>query len=157
MTRKIPTSIIAVVSDALANRYTHAVIDQMMEAAGLEMNPLPGGNKQVKTRAWFNHANKTSSEPLEILGTVVAEFMEKDNDEWDKSLRSDQERVEKALSTYGLRYMKGGYLAACGATRISKTLQEIIRVRDLSDLAAQAAFTLASYILEAWGERGGTG
>jgi len=137
MTRKIPTSIIAVVSDALANRYTRAAIDQMMEAAGLEMNPLPGGNKQVKTRAWFNHANKTSSEPLEILGTVIAEFMEKDNDEWDKSLRSDQERVEKALSKYELRYMKGGYLAAYGATKMSKTLQEVIRVRDLSGLQTE--------------------
>ena len=63
MITKIPSAIIAVVSDALAKRYTHAAIDQMMEAAGLELNPLPGGNRQVKTRAWFNHANKTSSEP----------------------------------------------------------------------------------------------
>src|SRR6266849_878746 len=48
MTQKIPTAIIAVVSDALANRYTHAAIDQMMEAAGLELNPSPGGNKRLR-------------------------------------------------------------------------------------------------------------
>jgi hypothetical protein len=42
---------------------------------------------EFKTRAWFNHANKTSSEPFNILGTVIGEFMEKDNDEWDPPLR----------------------------------------------------------------------
>jgi hypothetical protein len=93
MTRKIPTAVIAVVSDALANRHTHAAIDQMMEAAGLELNPSPGGDKQVKTRGWFTYANNTSSDPLGTLGTVVAEFMQKDSDEWDKSLHSDQERA----------------------------------------------------------------
>jgi len=137
MTRKIPTAIIAVVSDALASRYTHAAIDQMMEAAGLELNPSPGGNKQVKTRGWFTYANSTSSDPLGTLGKVVAEFMEKDNDEWDKSLHSDQERVRKALGNYGLSYMRGGYIASLGATEVSKTLQDIIRTRDLSGLQTE--------------------
>jgi hypothetical protein len=110
MARQIPTTVIAVVSDALANRYTHAAIDQMMEAAGLELNPSPGGSKQVKTRGWFNYANSTSSDPLGTLGKVVAGFMEKDNDEWDKSLHSDQERVRKTLAKYGLSYVQGGYI-----------------------------------------------
>ena len=52
----------------------------------------------------------------------MAEFMEKDNDEWDTSLRSDQERVQKVLGKYGLCYMKGGFLAVLGETKISKTL-----------------------------------
>ena len=38
MSRKIPPAVVAVVSDALANRYTHAAIDQMMEAAGIELD-----------------------------------------------------------------------------------------------------------------------
>jgi hypothetical protein len=134
MTRKIPIAVIAVVSDALASRYTHAAIDQMMEAAGLELNPSPGGNKQVKTRGWFTYANNTSSDPLGTLGEVVAEFMEKDNDEWDKSLHSDQERVRKVLGNYGLSYVQGGYIQPLGATPVSNTLQDIIRARDLSGL-----------------------
>jgi Abortive infection C-terminus len=134
---KIPTSIIAVVSEALANRYSHAEINLMMETAGLELNPLPGGNRQVKTRAWFNHANKTSPDPLATLGKVVAEFMEKDSDEWDKQLHPDQERVSKALGRYGLSYMRGGYITALGATKVSKTLQDIIRARDLSGLQTE--------------------
>jgi hypothetical protein len=137
MARKIPTAIIAVVSDALANRYTHGQIDYFMEAAGLELNPSPGGNKQVKTRGWLQYANNSATDPLGALGTVIAEFMEKDNDEWDKSLRTDQERVRKALANYGLSYMKGGYITSLGATAVSKTLQDIIRARDLSGLQTE--------------------
>ena len=66
------TSIIAVVSDVLASRHTHAEIDQMMEASGLELNPLPGGNRQVKTKAWFNHANKSFPDPLSVLGNEIS-------------------------------------------------------------------------------------
>jgi Abortive infection C-terminus len=137
MSQKIPIAVVAVASDALANRYTHAAIDQMMEAAGLEMNPSPGGNKQVKTRAWLNHANKTVADPLTTLGAVVAEFMEKDDDQWDKALFPDQERVSKALAKYGLSYATGGYIHSLGATAVSKTLQDIIRARDLSGLQTE--------------------
>lgn len=137
MPSKIPTSVIAVVSDALASRYTHAAIDQMMEAAGLELNPSPGGNKQVKTRGWFTYANNTATDPLGTLGVVIAEFMEKDNDEWDKELFKDQERVSKALAKYGLSYATGGYIHSLGATAVSKTLQDIIRARDLSGLQTE--------------------
>jgi len=137
MARQIPTTVIAVVSDALANRYTHAAIDQMMEAAGLELNPSPGGSKQVKTRGWFSYANNTSSDPLGTLGKVVAEFMEKDNDEWDKSLHSDQERVRKTLAKHGLSYVQGGYIQPLGATAVSNTLQDIIRARNLSGLQTE--------------------
>jgi hypothetical protein len=40
MTRQIPKAVIAVVSDALGNKYSHAAIDQMMEAAGIEFHLL---------------------------------------------------------------------------------------------------------------------
>jgi hypothetical protein len=53
MDRKIPAAAIAVVSDALAQRYSHAQIDHFMESAGIELSPLPLGNRQVKTRAWL--------------------------------------------------------------------------------------------------------
>jgi len=137
MADKIPISVIAVVSDALASRYTHAAIDQMMEAAGLELSPPPQGNKQVKTRGWLTYANKTATTPLEILGAVITEFMEKDNDEWDKELFADQERVSKALAKYGLSYGMGGYIHSLGATAVSKNLQDIIRARDLSGLQTE--------------------
>jgi abortive infection Abi-like protein len=137
MSRQIPIAVIAVVSDALANRFTHAAIDQMMEAAGLELSS-PGGNRQVKTRAWFNHANKTSRDPLQILGKVIAEFMEKVyDDEFDKTLFVDQERVRRTLGNYGLSYMRGGYITSGSGTKVGETLKDIIEARDLSGLQTE--------------------
>ena len=57
MDRKIPAAVIAVVSDALALRYTHAQIDQFMGSAGIELSQSPPGNWQVKTRGWLRRAN----------------------------------------------------------------------------------------------------
>lgn len=57
MAQKIPTSVVAVVSDALASRYTHAAIDQMMEAAGIEISPLPSGVAVAKGRSWQSALN----------------------------------------------------------------------------------------------------
>jgi predicted nucleotide-binding protein (sugar kinase/HSP70/actin superfamily) len=85
MSRKIPTAVIAEASDALANKYSHAAIDQMMEAAGIELEPSPPGNKQVKSRAWLNHANRTCADPLITLGQVITEMMEADNERSDSS------------------------------------------------------------------------
>src|ERR1022692_1470419 len=76
MDRKKPVAVIAVVSDALALRYTHAQIDQFMESAGIELSPSPPGNRQVKTRARLRHANETMPDPLGTLGKVITETME---------------------------------------------------------------------------------
>ena len=137
MTRKIPTAIIAVASDVLANRYSHAMIDQMMEAAGLEMDPPPAGNKQVKTRAWLNHANNASADALSTLGQVIAAFMEKDSDEWDRNLYNEQDRVKVILGKYGMSYAQGGYIHIVGETKVGKTLRDIIRNHDLSGLQTE--------------------
>jgi hypothetical protein len=71
VTRKIPVAVMAVVSDALANRYTHAQIDDFMEAAGIERETPPGGNRQVKTRKWLEYANETMPDPLTTLGRII--------------------------------------------------------------------------------------
>lgn len=146
MSQKIPTAVIAVVSDALANKYSHAAIDQMMEAAGIELEPSPPGNKQVKTRAWLNHANNTSAEPLTTLGQVITELMEAHND-WKSAYETDLQKVHNKLREYGLSYMKGGHIATLGATTVSRTVKEIAQSRDLTGL--QTEFVRINENLEA--------
>jgi hypothetical protein len=111
-----------------------------MEAAGIERESPPGGNRQVKTKAWLQHANQTVSDPLNTLGMVLAEVMEvrDSSSEWDTDVVEPQrERIRKALASYGLEYFKGGYIVTIGATTVSKTLQDIIRARDLSGLQTE--------------------
>ncbi len=100
--RKIPVPVVAIVSDVLGTRYTHAQIDNFMEeAAGIERETPPGGNRQVKTRAWRQHANETCSDPLATLGKVIIELMELGNsssswDRWEAQVEDPlRERVNK--------------------------------------------------------------
>jgi hypothetical protein len=139
VSKKIPVPVMAVVSEVIANRYSHAQIDNMMEAAGIE-GGSPGGNRQVKARAWLQRANETISDPLKILGKVIIELMEVRDSSyaWDGEVVEPQrERVRKAMADYGLSYQKGGYIVAMGATAVSKSLQDIIRDRDLSGLQTE--------------------
>src|SRR5258708_5976961 len=133
----------AVVSDVLGTRYSHAQIDNFMEAAGIERETSPGGNRQVKTRAWLRYANDTCSDPLATLGKVIIELMEvgDSSSSWgsfEAQVKDPlRERVNKALSEYGLAYLKGGYIVTMGVTAVSKTVQSIIQRRDLSGLQTE--------------------
>jgi hypothetical protein len=138
VTRKIPTAVIAVVSDALGRRYTHAQIDNFMEAAGLELSPSPAGNRQVKTRAWLQHANKSTSDPMAVLGEVIAELMEvKPWGANENEPDEDAENLRASLAKYGFAYLNDGHIVPLGATPVSETLQNIIVARDLSGLRTE--------------------
>jgi hypothetical protein len=140
VSRKIPIPVMAVVSDVIGGRYTHAQIDNMMEAAGIEREVAPGGNRQIKTRAWLQTANESSSDPLSTLGKVIIEVMEVQDSslQWDvEVVEPRRERIRKALGEYGLSYTKGGYIATVGTTAVSKTLEDIIRARDLVGLQTE--------------------
>ena len=157
---EIPLAVISVVSTALASRYTHAELGQIMEAAGIVLDQLPIGNKQVKARAWLNHTNKTMPDPLATLGKVINELMEV-SFQTGEATDPGSARVAAALGNYGLSYMRGGYIAVSGAKAVSNTLQDIIKARDLPGLEIEferiydnlesdpeAAVTAASALLE---------
>jgi abortive infection Abi-like protein len=136
--RQIPVAVIAAVSDTFSLRFTHAEIIRIMEESGIAMNPVPQGNRQVATRGWLVHLNKTSSDPIAVLGKVLVELMETDNsrvaEPYNELYDQGRERVNKVLGEYGLSYTRGGYLGSGGSQEIGRTLQSIIRARDLSGL-----------------------
>jgi len=130
-------AVIAVVSDALAQVYSHAQIDRLMESADIEISQLPSGNKQVKTREWLMHANKTMLDPLGALGKAITEPMEVLSAYEADPNESLREKISKILAQYNLAYHKGGIIVALGATVVSKTLQDIIHARDLPGLQTE--------------------
>jgi Abortive infection C-terminus len=137
MDRRIPVAVIAVVSEALAQRYSHAQIDQFMESAGIEIAMVPIGNRQVKTRAWLKHANETMPDPLSTLGKVILELMEVMSPYEADPNETLRDKISKILADYNLAYHKGGLIVALGATVVGKTLQGIIHARDLSGLQTE--------------------
>jgi hypothetical protein len=130
--------VIAVVSDVLAVKYTHARIDYFMEAAGIECGG-PFGNKLDKARTYLRTANEKAADPLATLGKVIIEFMEVNSSGYasDTSLDPEREKVSRVLGDHGLAYLKGGYIATIGETAVSKTLQDIIRARDFPGLQTE--------------------
>lgn len=142
----IPSPIIAVVSDLLANRYTHSRIDYFMGAAGLE-GETPSANKLDKVREWLRRANSGGyPDPLAMLGRVIVELMEVDINgpsSWvepsvaQSSLADDRARVQKVLGEHGLTYVKGGRVTPTGVTAVSKTVEDLIKEHDLSGLQVE--------------------
>ncbi len=138
MSRKIPAPVIAVVSDILATRYTHSRIDYFMGAAGID-GDSPAGNKTDKTREWLRRANERTSDPLAALAKAITEFMEVDGSGYasDADLTPHREKIERILGDSGLSYMSGGYIVPVGPTAVGRTLQDIIKARDLSGLQTE--------------------
>ncbi|MFZ0821860.1 MAG: abortive infection family protein [Candidatus Acidiferrales bacterium] len=138
MSGEIPVPVIAVVADVLATRYTHSRIDYFMEAAGVQGLP-PGGNKVDKSRLWLKQANQWNADPLATLGKVIAELMEVNSSGYASGadLDPEREKIRKVLSDHGLGYVKGGFIARGGASVAARTLQDVIRQRDLSGLQTE--------------------
>jgi len=136
---KIPAPVIAVISDVLAERYTHSRIDYFIGAAGLE-GDRPSANKIDKVREWLRRANTGGyDDPLAILGKLVTELMEVDFEsvEAQAALEKDRARVRKILAEQGLTYVKGGRVVVSGVTEVSKTIEEHIKAHDLSGLQSE--------------------
>lgn len=109
-----------------------------MGAAGIG-GDSPGGNKTDKTREWLRRANETSPDPLATLAKAINEFMEVNGSGYasDVDLTPDRERVERVLGDHGLSYISGGHIVPIGATAVGRTLQGIIKSRDLSGLQTE--------------------
>ncbi len=137
--RRIPVPVAATVADVIARRYTHNRIDHFMELAGIQGQLPPDLNKVDKTRAWLRLANENCSDPLAALGIALTEFMEVDSVGYgvEADLSEPRERVNRALASYGLTYLKGGLILGAGSTPVSRTIEEVIRKRDLAGLQTE--------------------
>lgn len=136
MRTSIPAAVIAVCSEIISRRETHATLDSLFMYAGAPGDP-PEGSKHAKAQEWMRRVNKTESvEPLNVLGRLIEAYMEeapKERSWWEKTPSaeepSDQERIQTVLGRSALQYFRGGSVA--GALGVaSKTLDELIKEFD---------------------------
>jgi hypothetical protein len=133
----IPAAVIAICSEIMSRRETHATLDSLFMYAGAPGEP-PEGNKHAKAQEWMRRINKTESvEPLRVLGRLIEAYMEEESNDrsWWESTPSrteptaDQERIRVVLGRSELQYVRGGAIAgALGAA--SKTLDDYIKEFD---------------------------
>lgn len=155
---KLSSAVIAVVSEALADRYTHTELNSLFETAGAPGEPPPG-NKIEKCKAWFRAANKaaipdsfldeTSDEidVIRLLGAVLEEYMDVpiSDDAFNRESREKhRERINNQVAAGGLRYARGGKVYGASLSAPTKSLDEKLRSRALSTVEDEIARALTS-------------
>jgi hypothetical protein len=143
---QIPNPLIAEVSDALAWFHTHSQLGVVFQRSGAPGDP-PQGNKIDKCSEWLRRINNDETvSSLAVLGGVLEEFLEKDSSSHPQGqeLQQRQERVKQTLARFGLTYQRGGQILGGNTATPTRTLQTIIRGRDLGGLEAEFSRTLSS-------------
>ena len=146
----IPAAAIAVCSEIIARRETHATLDSLFMYADAPGDP-PEGSKHAKAQEWLRRINKTESiDPLRILGRLIETYMEEQTKErmpWEPapltSEPTDQARIAGVLSRSELQYIRGGTIAgALGA--VSRTLDDYIKEFDAPALEHEFSRALSN-------------
>src|SRR6185295_4108262 len=122
---RLPSPVIHTVASILsAHHYSHSKINGLFLGCGAR-ELLEGGNLVTKITTWLRH----SEEPFALLGCVLENFMELDteNADWLKG----REKVAGTLAKYGFTYEKGGHIVGGATGAPSRSLDAIIRDRDL--------------------------
>lgn len=138
MREKIPSPVIAVVSEIVAKRETHATLDSLFMYAGAPGEP-PEDSKHAKALEWLRRTNITiSTSPLKVLGTIIENYMEMETstDPFGKEFGEDFEdsaRIKAVLLRSHLTYHRGGKIT--GAKSLpSLSLEEHIKERNTESL-----------------------
>jgi hypothetical protein len=134
----IPNPLIAVAADLLAHVYTHTQIENRFLRAGIDPMHATGSNKVSRCQSGLRFANLQLENPLEILGTLVEETIEVaaapatyTSGTYHSTTEEHKERFKKQLASHGLSYVNGGHIVPIGSGVTSRTLDEMIRSRDL--------------------------
>ena len=136
----IPRPIISLISNILSKNYTHAELNTHFMHADAP-GEAPDGNKLIKCQEWLSRCNSTEGiDALKVLGKVLEDYMEcfldfkdtwgvpnKHAEAWD----AGREKIHIALSDYGLTYYPGGFIREVGFSGATKTLEEILRSKDI--------------------------
>jgi hypothetical protein len=82
------------------------------------------------------------ADPLLVLGLILQEFMEVDGS--PSFGREGRPKLEAMFAKYGLGYVIGGRIIELGTAAVSRTLESMIRSRDLSGLQTEFERTLTN-------------
>ena len=129
---RIPSPIIGLLGEIFSDTYTHAEIDRLFAYADAPIEK-PDGNKIQKTVDWLRLTNKRNPNPLDVLGALLEDFLERDpsarthwqDEAWSKALAQSQAKIRAALTKAGLSYRTGGHIDSASASPVA-SLQETV-------------------------------
>ncbi len=135
MNEKIPPAMIGTLSDILSSYYTHDNLDNLFLSSGSPDN-IPEGSKLKKVSAWLRTINNECKNPLEILGNIIAEFMDTEINGLyinSENLPNHRKKVIDCLAKDGFSYSRGGMITK-GTSIPSVSLRENIKNRGLNSI-----------------------
>lgn len=142
---QIPNPVAAVVGRELGEYYfNHTRLNALFSEFGAPGDP-PDGNCVTKCTSWLKRANEDGSvDPSALLGGVLQNFMEVEPAFTDQDLDLRRERVQKILAKYGLAYRMGGCIIEAGIGTPTRSLDDLLRARDLTSLEREFQRALGS-------------
>jgi len=139
---RLPAPLIATVAEILANHYSHTDLNTLFTRCRAPGLPS-GGNKVQKVTGWLHAADDDSeTDAFRVLGCVLKNFMERNTNQQD--WLNYRIQIMEALAEFGFAYGTGGNIRG-GATGVpSRSLETIIRQRDLTTVETEFNRALAS-------------
>lgn len=137
MRTRLPSYLIAVLSEVIPQSETHASLDNLFMYAGAPGDP-PSESKPVKVQEWLRRINDDQSvDPLQILGRLIEGYLEYEPslDSTHRQFQQERyERILKVLARAGFQYHTGGHVST-GLGAPTRSLEDLIKSRDLHQLA----------------------
>ncbi len=140
---RIPISVIATVADLLAAHHnSRSKIDTLFvrcKAPG----PPPSGNMVEQMKTWLMRADEDPGlDAFALLGCVLEEFMDviTENQDW----LNRRTTIQRALTDFGLSYGKGGRIFGGATGPQSRSLEMIVRDRDMTTVNKEIERALAT-------------
>lgn len=135
--KRIPVAVCAIVNDVL--RGSHNSLDALFERAGAP-GPPPDLSHASKWKTWLLKANDDpDTDAYSVLGRVIEELMELEpttEEEW-YNWRDRKQRVEDALRTYGLKYVRGGRIIAEKLSPSTTSLTQLLKAGDFDHIEVE--------------------
>lgn len=121
----IPNSVIYVVGDVLGNwYYSHTQLNTLFGSCGFLGAP-PDGNCVQKCQAWLRRANDAAdTNPIELLGSVLVEFMNLDR-QHELSWQQGMQRVRDILAKNELAFEPNGNIIPTSTVKSIKPAQTV--------------------------------
>ena len=141
----LPNALIADIASIIGEWHSHTEIDIMFTRLGAPGDP-PVGNKIIKVQTWLRRANgKPRFDAVPLLGGVLEELMDREvtayNQEFVERKRTE---VVRALARHGLSYQRGGVILGATLSTPSRSVEDLIRKKNLSELQKEFDRALAN-------------
>lgn len=145
---RIPNAVAVVVGRELGSHYyNHRLLENLFVEKGAP-GERPEGNCEDKCIEWLKRCSADPSiDALAVLGGVLEEFMEVDHPRNSNSLANLEDarrKVEAILSKHGLTCQVGGRILGGAAGAPTRSLESVLRARDLPALNREFDRALAA-------------